>query len=348
MRVRTREIIAKVLLLTISLAISLVFAEVLIRWVVPQELTPLAAWDSTGLTIYDPELGHALRPNFEGPWVGNVVVKVNSIGLRDREYPAKRKNEIRILSLGDSYAFGYGVELSESYPKVLEKMLSARFPQCDFSVVNGAVSGYSTYQEILVLQKLYGLLHPDFVLATFVGSNDVTENAVIVEQLQQKVQTPVGFLGHHSHLVRLVLRTIYPITNRASNWWGPNISHTIELLRELEKQLRTKNLPYTFLVIPARHQIRPEVNLASEWVVRLGLYDFIIRHNTAIIRHFEIDRIPYIDLLPLLREHDKLERVSLEDSHTNPVGHRVIAEAVNKWIEPKIAELARKKQCLSQ
>ena len=59
-----------------------------------------------------------------------------------------------------------------------------------------------------------------------------------------------------------------------------------------------------------------------------------------IISHFERDEIPYLNLHTPLVEHDKLERVNfIDDSHTNPVGHRVMAEAVFRRIEPEIAEL---------
>lgn len=337
--------IFNVLLLGISLVGGLSLSEFLIRWFAPQELTSVGAHDPTGMRIFDPKFVLAHKPNFEGPWARDVIVRINSLGLRDREYGSKEKNEVRILSLGDSYAFGFGVELSDSYPKVIEKMLSERFPGVKFSVMNAAVSGYGTEQQILMFERLYEFLEPDYVFATFVGANDVDENAKFHGQLEQKVTTPVGFLGRHSHLVRLILRTAHPAIFFLSNRWGPNIDYTVKLLRNLEGRFKTARLPYLMLVIPARHQIRPEVHMGSRWLSKLGLDWLIMYQNMKIISHFERDEIPYLNLHTPLVEHDKLERVIfIGDSHTNPVGHRVMAEAVFRRIEPEIAELVRNKR----
>ena len=338
--------LTKVLLLATGVVVGLVLCEGVVRLVAPQRLTPLAAWDSTGLHVRDSTLGWALQPGFRGRWVRGIPVSVDSLGLRDREYSAKQPHEIRILSLGDSYDFGFGVELSASYPKVLESLLAARFPACRISVINAGVSGYTTYQEILQFGKLSRLLHPDFVLATFVGSNDVYDNAIIRGQLQQKVETPVGPLAQHSHFARLALRIAFPVTYRLASWWGPNIALTIRRLQELERRIRAAKLPYLMLVIPARHQIRPGVNAASKWLDKLGLYELSIRQNTAIIHHFQHDSVPYIDLLPALRERDKTERVSFsDDSHTNDVGHQVMARQIYQGIEPVIAAIATSNGC---
>ena len=94
--------IANFLVLAVSLVVGVLLTELLVRWVAPQELTPLGAHDPTGLRIIDSRFGLVLKPNFDGLWARDVVVQVNSLGLRDKEYGPKERNEIRILSLGDS------------------------------------------------------------------------------------------------------------------------------------------------------------------------------------------------------------------------------------------------------
>jgi lysophospholipase L1-like esterase len=331
---------ANLLLLATTLVAGLLLAEVMTRWFIPYEATPLGGYDPTGLLTYDPELGFVMTPHFAGPWARGVFVETNSIGLRDKDYGPKNENEIRILSLGDSYAFGFGVELSSSYAKVLERNLSESLPGVDVSVINGAVSGYSTHQQILMFEKLFPLLKPDFVLATFVGGNDVYENAAFHEALREKANTPVGWLGRQSHLVRLVLQAIFPATYFLSNRWEPNIDYTIGLLADLEQRLKAKNVPFLMLVIPARHQIRPDVHPGSRLLGMLG-FEWLIQHqNEKVMAHFESTHTPYVDLRPALVNHDRVERVSFaDDSHTNAVGHRVIAEEIFRRIRGDIAKL---------
>ena len=51
------------------------------------------------------------------------VVRTNSIGLRDTEIPLRRTGRKRVLAIGDSFTFGWGVRLEETWPKVLEAAL---------------------------------------------------------------------------------------------------------------------------------------------------------------------------------------------------------------------------------
>jgi len=63
----------------------------------------------------DENMGLEFIPNSECAFKGTQV-KINSQGLRDYEYKLEKQGNIfRIVTLGDSYTFGWGVELNESY-----------------------------------------------------------------------------------------------------------------------------------------------------------------------------------------------------------------------------------------
>src|SRR3989344_3134093 len=69
----------------------------------------------------------------------DIFVKINNLGLRDTNYNPKLNSNIKkILILGDSMTFGYGVEQEESYPEILETLLGK-----DYTVINSGVGGYS-------------------------------------------------------------------------------------------------------------------------------------------------------------------------------------------------------------
>ena len=273
--------------LSLTIAASLILAEVLVRFVSPQQPTPLGGNDPHGLTIRDSELGYTLKPNFEGSWVRNVLVRTNAIGLRDIDYGDKEPRELRILSLGDSYAFGWGVEIQDSYPKVVERFLSRDFPACKISVVNGAVSGFSTYQEIIMLKKLYASISPDFVISTFSAANDVIENATIRERIANNSNSSGGVLARNSHIVRLLLRVFADAIYFAANRWPSNIDYTVGLMSTLEEELEAKGIPFEMVIIPARHQVRPHVHAGAAVLRWLGMDWLLTYQNSRVRDHFE-------------------------------------------------------------
>lgn len=121
---------------------------------------------------YDSLLGWAHQPGQEGIFETpqfRTVVRINENGLRDRPHSYERQDHIeRILVLGDSFAWGYGVEESERFSQLLEKSL-------DVKVINAGVSGYSTDQELLWYRNEGIKYETDLVILVFAG-NDVGDN----------------------------------------------------------------------------------------------------------------------------------------------------------------------------
>jgi hypothetical protein len=110
---------------------------------------------------YDPLLGWAHRPNQQGPLIYpdfSISVSNNSRGLRDDEHPLERTGKKRMLVLGDSFAWGFGVELRQRFSEILEARHS------DWEIINASVSGYSTDQEYLYFEDRGWQYQPDVVL----------------------------------------------------------------------------------------------------------------------------------------------------------------------------------------
>ena len=99
----------------------------------------------------------------------SINVNINSQGLRDDNHSYQRNNEKkRIMVLGDSFAWGYGVEQKDRFSEILERSLNAEF-------INAAVMGYSTDQQLLWYKKEGVKYDVDVVLLVFCG-NDETHN----------------------------------------------------------------------------------------------------------------------------------------------------------------------------
>lgn len=73
-----------------------------------------------------------------------VPVMINAEGLRDYEYDYQRPAGVtRILALGDSVTFGWGVKLEDTYPKVLERLLNGGESRDRYEVLNCGVGNYT-------------------------------------------------------------------------------------------------------------------------------------------------------------------------------------------------------------
>ena len=106
----------------------------------------------------------------------HVEFRINAQGMRDdRDFAyAKPAGVRRIVSLGDSFTAGYEVSGEETFSSVLERALRADGRRVE--VLNAGVSGYSTAEEALYLERELFRYEPDLVLVSFY-SNDLVDNA---------------------------------------------------------------------------------------------------------------------------------------------------------------------------
>jgi len=126
-----------------------------------------------GFTVYDPTLGWKLAPSralvFRGAHFA-VRVAHNAEGLRDRHYDYARVPERRrVLVLGDSVVWCWGVEQEECFTERLERALAST------DVINAGVPGYSTAQELLFYEREGRRYRPDVVVLV-VAPNDPDDN----------------------------------------------------------------------------------------------------------------------------------------------------------------------------
>jgi lysophospholipase L1-like esterase len=99
-------------------------------------------------------------------WIDDGLVTTNALGLRGA-LPARPKppGVFRVLAIGDSTTFGWGVNDPETYPVLLEARLNAELGDGRrWEVVNGGVSGYDMKRATRLLAYLAPRLEPDLVL----------------------------------------------------------------------------------------------------------------------------------------------------------------------------------------
>src|SRR5207247_4681707 len=114
---------------------------------------------------------YELRPNIRGRFMDQPLL-INSRGLHDYEYTLRKEpGTFRIVGVGDSSLFGWGVPFEDSGLKVLERRLNEQSRGQKFEVITFAVPGYNTAIEAETFVQRCLEYAPDLVLLNF-NTND--------------------------------------------------------------------------------------------------------------------------------------------------------------------------------
>jgi lysophospholipase L1-like esterase len=207
-----------------AVVVALLVIEIVLRIAAPGENIPQRE--------YDPHLGWRGRPNLEcvlNEGHFRISISQNSRGFRDVERPVgKPPGTKRILCLGDSFTWGWGVEQDEIYTTVLGR----RYAEAGTSVevLNAGVGGYSTDQLLLYLEREGFSYSPDSVVYQ-AAWNDVRDNPrTLVEAIYNKPAydleadgnlvlrgspvPPLGAVGRLKYLVSRHSRFAYFLKHR--------------------------------------------------------------------------------------------------------------------------------------
>jgi hypothetical protein len=152
--------------------VAFALAEVAVRLISPQEVGPVRF-------ACNLELGEIPVPGQQGerriPGVYSFRYSNNSLGWRGRrEYREAKRTDYRVLLLGDSFAYGTGVNDDQTFAARIEKDLIAG--QMSVEVLNAGCPGKGTDYELKCFQTVGRKFHPDLTVLAFFA-NDFQDNA---------------------------------------------------------------------------------------------------------------------------------------------------------------------------
>lgn len=185
----------------------------------------------------------------------------NSRAYRDLERSlAKPPAMRRVLSLGDSFAWGASVEFEDAYPQRLERALTRRRKEA-WEVVNLALPGLNTVDQAAQLEQEALAYHPDVVLLGYV-LNDSEDSAAAearraVDWAQAK--SPRGGVLEHSALFRMVQTRIWATTENRRRITGYKSMYAAaapgwiagrKALKAMGGLCRERGVPFVVAVFP--------------------------------------------------------------------------------------------------
>jgi len=124
------------------------------------------------------DIVYELKPNISVIFQSKPVI-TNSLGMREKEVEVRKQPKVqRIIGLGDSIMFGWGVEKNETYLNILESLLNTKTPT---EVLNFGVPGYNTAMEVALFERNAKSFSPDTIVVQFVN-NDFDVPAFMLNQ----------------------------------------------------------------------------------------------------------------------------------------------------------------------
>jgi lysophospholipase L1-like esterase len=343
----------------------LLVLEALIRVVMPQDL---AFFDGSAIKRPStrPGLRDELVPGGYAPRYIGVPVSINRLGLRDRDVAVpKPAGTVRILGVGDSVTFGYGVRLEETYLKVLEGRLTAGAPSTvRYETVNAGVeeSGLDAYHD--AVRTLGPLLQPDLVLVGIV-LNDIqryddfegppaARGRAAERGLVRRIHGALlarsqlyhaSVLAARSLLYRfhvLDVADLYGSPLRAVREQDPGIERSwassLHVLEQLVILARTRGLRLVLVVFPVEVQLDGAAidRYRRDYGVSVPARALEGEPQRRLLAFGAAHDVPVIDVLPALRAaggadlYLRLRAIRFDPVHFSPRGHRVVAEAIHR------------------
>ncbi len=309
---RTLEIL---FLMVVPLALFLLMSEVFLRIYLRShvfydvEMSRYAR--SLKLDSPNPLIGHHHIPRSEATLMG-VSVRINADGFRDDEYSVARSEKRRIMFLGDSLTFGWGVEKEKTFEHLLEHDLDQIVPT---EVINLGIGNYNTTQEVnLFIDK--GLKYRPDQVVLFYFINDA-------EPMPRKARFPG--LGNY-RIITFYWSRIKAIRSRFAE--TPSFKEFYSALYS-DQATGWKKSKTAFLELrdlAAKHGFDLKVVLLPE-LHQLEPYTFIGEH-ALILGFLQKEGIATLDLAASfgsVKDPQSLW-VAMDDAHPNARAHRLIAK----------------------
>jgi lysophospholipase L1-like esterase len=132
------------------------------------------------ILCFDAIMGNVYCANIEerldNMYESTLLVKTNSEGMADREYPQlKPERTLRIALFGDSVTASLYTPNAEKFKSIWEQALAQSLGQ-PVEIMNFAIDGTGTWEQLQMFHLRARKFQPDLVVLAFYWGNDVWNN----------------------------------------------------------------------------------------------------------------------------------------------------------------------------
>lgn len=325
---RTKKIFFPVIVTIVLIIFSFGIVEIGLRFIYDKIEIRGGYWGN-GSFIPNEQTGYMHKPSYEGyvfrKNAFKTFVRINSEGLRDSHLEEQMAYSKKVLILGDSFAFGLGVEGKKIFPYLLQKKMNAH----DIGVINAAQSGYSVEQECLfgiTLQKKYS---PVLIILALFAENDVRgdffkeyKNVEVkygtLLKKDRVFKNPISdFFRTHSYLWILIESGINRRKKNEKFTWFKSkankstesvLKPTLKSLSRMNQYCKTNNALFSVMMIPPKR---------GRTVFDERIKKFLMSEN-----------IPFLNITSLKKRVHYLKK----DGHWNDKGHKKSSDMLYNFI----------------
>jgi len=322
-------------------AVAIVSTEGLVRRLAPAYLV-----ETRGIHVFSPLYGWIGRPGAVAA-MGSGRVTLNRLGYRGRELPPRREaGPTRVVVLGDSIAFGYGVADEQTFTHLLDARDNG------IAAANMGVQGFGPGQELLVLQHEGLRSDPDVVVLAVCLRNDFADavlpvalyngvnprpryrlvgDELVLDDSAVRLSAParvVSWLSDHSHLYNRLSALLAARPEPSEESWRVRKSDalsdidyalrvSVTLVLEMQRLCRVRGVQLLVATFPGEHAYEAEPELHRRFHAAL--------RNAG---------VPTLALREELRARGLgASDVTLDETgHLAPAGHRATADVLESEI----------------
>ncbi len=292
----------------------------------------------------DAHLFWRFRPNktINSRQYSDITYHINSAGMRGKDFDP-HKTKYRILALGNSCTFGWGVPYEDIWPTHLQNILERQSPGA-YEVINAGVPGYSSFQGKEYFERELVKLQPDMVLIMF-GWNDQWTAGHGISDAEQKTPSRI-FLSAQNILSSLEIyqfarklllsSTEKQAAIRLDETKGRRRVSTSEFLANLRSIIDTARAHQiqSVLLIP------PVASLSTYFPGQISYFhELHQKYEDEIVTASRYEQVPLVDLQSTFDRYDDLYSNPIDDPiHFNAKGHDIAANEIARVILPLLQQ----------
>jgi len=262
-----------------------------------------------------------------------IIYETNGKGLRGTKYLYEKPNgTCRILMVGDSYLFGWGIQWKDTMPLKLEQLLNKEPIESGrkYEVINAGICGYDTVQESEFFKKEGIKYNPDTVILYFVVNDMEPQWSAPRHPKYEYEYCRSWFLDH---LVRRINHYIEKFSkNKEPKFVVYRNRHNPQYLRGLDKETYKRDSCEAALLglasIVKSKGMDFYVFIVPDFGADLKNYPWL-SINDEIVLVCKKNNIKVVDLVRIFSNKDtRTLRVSEQEMHPNGMANDIIAKEI--------------------